>query len=88
MKSSKRKAIHNHKEFSKGDKVTLCLEGLQAFNRRRSLTRESNSYSRKLGEIMEKKEIGLIKRNSPYGMNVEFNGVTYDVKSYMVERAE
>jgi hypothetical protein len=71
-------------EFKEGDKVKLTLKGLQQMNRDRT-PGISNSYSRSLGKIRDKDITGTVKRVFPSGsMNVDFDGVLYDIKDYMV----
>jgi hypothetical protein len=71
-------------EFKEGDKVKLTLKGLQQMNRDRT-PGISNSYSRSLGKIRDKDITGTVERVFPSGsMNVDFDGVLYDIKDYMV----
>ena len=71
-------------EFKEGDKVKLTLKGLQQMNRHRT-PGISNNYSRSLGKIRDKDIVGTVERVFPSGsMNVDFDGVLYDIKDYMV----
>ena len=71
-------------EFKEGDKVKLTLKGLQQMNRGRT-PGISNNYSRSLGKIRDKDIVGTVERVFPSGsMNVDFDGVLYDIKDYMV----
>ena len=71
-------------EFKEGDKVKLTLKGLQQMNRGRT-PGISNNYSRSLGKIRDKDISGTVEKVFPSGsMNVDFDGVLYDIKDYMV----
>ena len=86
VKDIKLKESMNEKksEFKEGDRVKLTLKGLQQMNRDRT-PGISNSYSRSLGKIRDKDITGTVERVFPSGsMNVDFDGVLYDIKDYMV----
>jgi len=86
VKDIKLKESMNEKksEFKKGDRVKLTLKGLQQMNRGR-IPGISNNYSRSLGKIRDKDITGTVERVFPSGsMNVDFDGVLYDIKDYMV----
>ena len=71
-------------EFKEGDRVKLTLKGLQQMNRDR-MPGISNDYSRSLSKIRDKDITGTVERVFPSGsMNVDFDGVLYDIKDYMV----
>ena len=86
VKDIKLKESINEKksEFKEGDRVKLTLKGLQQMNRHRT-PGISNNYSRSLGKIRDKDITGTVERVFPSGsMNVDFDGVLYDIKDYMV----
>jgi hypothetical protein len=86
VKDIKLKESMNEKksEFKEGDRVKLTLKGLQQMNRGRT-PGISNNYSRSLGKIRDKDITGTVERVFPSGsMNVDFDGVLYDIKDYMV----
>lgn len=80
-------------KYKVGDKVVVTLKGLQAHSGKTpssaGYSKTMIDYRKDLSKFSNRRTVGEVTKIFPSGsMNVDFGGIVYDIKPYMVEIAK